>query len=174
MVEESTPKPPEINEAKTHITLDKGLISKYNCRMKTDHVIALIARLRDKAYEFITRELNKREIKGLVPSHGGIVSALFKRDRIPMKEVAERIGRDKSTVTALVNKLMRAGYVSKEKDPNDNRVTYLYLTAKGRSLERDFDGISARLIDTAFRGFSQKEREDIVRGIVKMLNNFQE
>lgn len=91
-----------------------------------------------------------------------------------MKEVAERIGRDKSTVTALVNKLMRAGYVLKEKDPNDNRVTYLYLTAKGRSLERDFDGISARLIDTAFRGFSQKEREDIVRGIVKMLNNFQE
>ena len=154
--------------------LDKGLISKYNYRMKTDHVIALIARVRDRAYEFITRELKKREIMGLVPSHGGIMSTLFKKDRIPMKEVAERIGRDKSTVTSLVNKLMSAGYVSKEKDPSDNRVTYLCLTAKGRSLERDFDVISARLIDTAFRGFSQQEREDIVRRIVKMLNNFEE
>jgi len=140
--------------------------------MKTDHVIALIARVRDKAYEFIIRELNKKKITGLVPSHGGIMSTLFKKDRASMKELAERIGRDKSTVTALVNKLMRAGYVSKEKDADDNRITYLRLTAKGRSLERYFDEISERLIATAFRGFSRKEREDIVKGIVKMLNNF--
>jgi DNA-binding MarR family transcriptional regulator len=140
--------------------------------MKTDHVIALIARVRDKAYEFIIRELNNKKITGLVPSHGGIMSTLFKRDRISMKEIAERIGRDKSTVTALVNKLVRAGYVVKEKDPDDNRITYLCLTAKGRSLERYFDMISERLIATVFRGFSQTEREDIVRAIVKMLNNF--
>ncbi|MDH4211688.1 MAG: MarR family winged helix-turn-helix transcriptional regulator [candidate division WOR-3 bacterium] len=140
--------------------------------MKTEHVIALIARVRDRAYEFIIRELNQRKITGLVPSHGGIVSNLFKKDRVPMKEIAERIGRDKSTVTALVNKLVRAGYVVKEKDPGDKRITYLCLTAKGRSLERDFDMISERLIATAFSGFSQKEREEIVRGVVKMLNNF--
>ncbi|UCG91879.1 MAG: winged helix-turn-helix transcriptional regulator [candidate division WOR-3 bacterium] len=148
------------------------MISKYNGGMKTDHVIALIARVRDKAYEFIIRELNKKKITGLVPSHGGIMSTLFKKDKVPMKELAERIGRDKSTVTALVNKLMRAGYVAKEKDPDDNRITYLCLTAKGRSLEGDFDEISEKLIATTFRGFSQKEREDIVKGIVKMLNNF--
>jgi len=125
--------------------------------MKTDHVIALIARVRDKA---------------LVASHGGIMSTLFKKDRASMKELAERIGRDKSTVTALVNKLMRNGYVAKDKDPDDSRITYLCLTAKGRSLERDFDEISGKLIATAFRGFSQREREKIVKGIMKMLNNF--
>ena len=152
--------------------VDKGLISKYNKSMKTDHIIALIARVRDKAYEFIIRELSKEKIKGLVPSHGGIMSTLFKRDRVSMKEVAERIGRDKSTVTALVNKLMRAGYVTKEKDADDNRITYLCLTAKGRSLEHKFDDISQRLIATAFRGFSRKERESMVQAIVKMLNNF--
>ncbi len=152
--------------------LDKGLISKYNDRMKTDHIIALIARVRDKAYEFIIRELNKKRITGLVPSHGGIMSILFKKDKASMKELAERIGRDKSTVTALVSKLMAAGYVSREKDPDDNRIIYLRLTAKGKSMERDFDEISEKLIATAFHGFSQREREFIVKGIVKMLNNF--
>ena len=140
--------------------------------MKTDHVIALIARVRDKAYEFIIRELNKKKITGLVPSHGGIMSTLFKRDRASMKDLSERIGRDKSTVTALVNKLVRAGYVVKEKDPDDNRITYLCLTTKGRALENDFDEISENLIATAFHGFSQEERESMVKAIVKMLNNF--
>ena len=141
-------------------------------RMKTGHVIALIARVRDKAYEFIIRELSKEKIKGMVPSHGGIMSTLFERDRMPMKEVAGRIGRDKSTVTVLVDKLMRAGYVTKEKDPDDNRITYLCLTAKGRSLEQKFVGISQRLIATAFRGFTQTERESLVKAVIKMLNNF--
>ena len=140
--------------------------------MKTDHVIALIARLRDRAYEFITKELHKKKIRGLVPSHGGIMSELFKKDRLSMKEVAERIGRDKSTVTALVNKLEAAGYVMREKDIDDNRITYLCLTAKGKSLEADFDEISEILITTAFHGFSQRERESIVKSIIKMLNNF--
>ncbi len=140
--------------------------------MKTDHVIALIARVRDKAYEFITSELHKKKIKGLVPSHGGIMSNLFKKDRLSMKEVAERIGRDKSTVTALVNKLEAAGYVTREKDVDDSRITYLCLTLKGKSLEADFDGISKNLIATAFRGFSQEEKESMVKAIVKMLNNF--
>ena len=142
--------------------------------MKIDHIIALIARLRDKAYDFIIAELNQRKITGLVPSHGGIMSNLYKKDRLPMKEIAERIGRDKSTVTALVNKLLDAGYIVKEKDPDDNRVTYLCLTDRGKSLESDFYKISERLIATAFRGFSQKEREELVRAVVKMLNNFQE
>ena len=161
-----------MNSMTSQIPLDKGLISKYNKRMKTDHVIALIARVRDKAYEFITRELRKKKIKGLVPSHGGIMSTLFKRDRLSMKEVAERIGRDKSTVTALVNKLEAAGYVTREKDLDDNRVTYLCLTAQGKSLEQDFDEISEKLISRAFHGFSQGEQENMVKAIVKMLSNF--
>lgn len=140
--------------------------------MKTDHVIALIARVRDKAYELIIRELNRKKITGLVPSHGGIMSTLFKRDRASMKELSDRIGRDKSTVTALVSKLVRAGYVVKEKDPDDNRITYLCLTTKGRALEKDFDEISENLIATAFHGFSQEERESMVKAIVRMLNNF--
>ena len=140
--------------------------------MKTDHVIALIARVRDKAYEFIIRELNKKGITGLVPSHGGIMSTLFLKDRASMKELSERIGRDKSTVTALVNKLVRAGYAAKEKSDDDSRITYLRLTGKGRTLEKDFDEISKKLITRAFQGFSLKEKEAMVKSVIKMLNNF--
>ena len=140
--------------------------------MKTDHVIALVARVRDKAYEFIIRELSKKNITGLVPSHGGIMGTLFKKDRASMKELSERIGRDKSTVTALVSKLVRAGFAEKEKSDDDNRITYLRLTVKGRALEKDFDEISEKMIARAFQGFSQKEQEAMVKAIVKMLNNF--
>ena len=41
-----------------------------------------------------------------------------------------------------------------------------------RKGEKDFDEISERLISTAFSGFSQEEREEMVKALVKMLNNF--
>jgi DNA-binding MarR family transcriptional regulator len=147
-------------------------MSKYNGGMKTDHVIALIARVRDKAYEFIIRELNKKGITGLAPSHGGIMSTLFLKDRASMKELSERISRDKSTVTALVNKLVRSGYAAKEKSDDDNRITYLCLTDKGRALEKHFDEISDKMIARAFQGFSRNEQEAMVKAVIKMLKNF--
>lgn len=147
-------------------------MSKYNYGMKTDHVIALIARVRDKAYEFIIRELKKKNITGLVPSHGGIMSTLFLKNRVSMKELSEKIGRDKSTVTALVSKLVRIGYAEREKSTDDNRITYLCLTEKGRALEKDFAEISEKMIAMAFKKFSHKEQEAMVKAIVKMLNNF--
>lgn len=140
--------------------------------MKTDHIIALIARVRDRAYAFIIQELNRRHISGLVPSHGAILGNLFQKDKATMKELAEKISRDKSTVTALVNKLITAGYVTKENDPHDNRITRLCLTIKGKSLKPEFDQISKKLISTAFSGFTQKNKENTVIMMEKMLNNF--
>lgn len=147
-------------------------MSNYNIGMKTDHVIALIARVRDRSYAFIINELYKRKITGLVPSHGAILDILFQKEKATMKELAEKIGRDKSTVTTLVNKLIAAGYVLKEKDLYDNRITHLCLTSKGKSLQPDFDEISDKLIATAFSGFTQKEKEETVKGMEKMLSNF--
>jgi len=89
-----------------------------------------------------------------------------------MKELAEKIGRDKSTLTALVKKLTKEGYVSRKRDPDDGRITYLYLTPKGKSLQPDFNEISKKLISRAFKGFSIKDREGLVKGLEKMLRNF--
>jgi DNA-binding MarR family transcriptional regulator len=140
--------------------------------MKTEHIIALIARVRDSAYAFIISELNKKQITRLVPSHGAILSHLFQKDRATMKELADKIGRDKSTLTALASKLAAAGYVTKETDPVDSRITRLCLTSRGKSLRPAFDEISDRLISTAFSGFTRKEKENTVKLIGKMLDNF--
>jgi DNA-binding MarR family transcriptional regulator len=107
----------------------------YNADVKTDHVIVLIPTIRDKANKLIDKELRARNIHGLAPSHGAILFELFHLETIPMKEVAKRINRDKSTVTALINKLLALGYVEKIKDSNDSRLTLIRLPKKGSRIE---------------------------------------
>lgn len=146
-------------------------MSNYTAIMKTDHVIALISTIRDKANKLINKELRSRNIHGLAPSHGAILYELFYSETIPMKEVAERINRDKSTITALIKKLIALGYVEKIKDPNDSRVTLVRLTKKGQELKPDFDKISTILLKRVYKNYSNREKEVIITGLEKLLKN---
>jgi len=139
--------------------------------MKTDHVVQLISSIRGKAYKFITEELKANHIRGIVPSHGGILDALFKDEKLSMKSLAERIDRDKSTVTSLVRKLIKMGYVKMTKEGSDRRVNYIVLTKKGRELEAVFDEISRKLIEHIYADMTQEEKESVIGILDRMQKN---
>ncbi|BCS94962.1 MarR family transcriptional regulator [Desulfoluna limicola] len=140
--------------------------------MNTDGIIALISRTGEKANVFILKKLKELGIEGLAPSHGDILVNLFRNSPLSMKDLAERIGRDKSTITALINKLITLGYVEKQKDPSDSRVTLIALTREGEELKPDFEYVSAKLLSTTFRGFSMEERAQVVRLLERIHGNF--
>ena len=51
-----------------------------------------------------------------------------------MKEISELISKDKSTVTSLVNKLEKIGYVRKVACENDKRIVFLELEDKAEEI----------------------------------------
>jgi DNA-binding MarR family transcriptional regulator len=139
--------------------------------MKTTHIVSLISRIRYRANRLLVRELRARGINDLAPSHGDIISILFEVTTTSMTALAERINRDKSTVTALVKKLKALGYVETLDDPRDHRVTLVRLTEKGGDLEEQFDEISHILLETVYTGLSQREKEVIVAGLERIDRN---
>ena len=140
--------------------------------MNTNDVISLISKVREQVNRFIVNEMLKHGIQGIVTSHGDIIFALFNKRRLTMAEIAEKIGRDKSTVTALVDKLVRIGYVTKERDTEDTRVVYVTLTQKGKELKPIFDTISKETLEVFYSGISEKEKEELFRILNKINNNF--
>lgn len=141
--------------------------------MEQQQIIALISKIRYGANELIMRELERRGIKGIVPSHGEILVSLFRRDSIPMSELASAINRKKNTVTTLVDKLVNLGYVTKSADRDDSRVTLVKLTPKGKSLQKSFDEVSAVLLETVYDGITEKEKEMILKVLLKMKKNLE-
>jgi len=140
--------------------------------MNTKNIISLISKVRESANKFIVGEMDKWGVKGLAPSHGDILMALLKVEKLTMKELTEKIDKDKSTVTALVDKLIKQGYVEKTKDIEDNRVVFVSLTEKGRELKPMFDAISQELISIVYKDIPQSEREGLINTLTKIKNNF--
>jgi len=88
-----------------------------------------------------------------------------------MKEIADIIDKDKSTITSLINKLIALDYVEKKKDMADNRISIISLTAKGKDLKSLFMEISEKLIAKAFQDISEQEREILNILLVKLNNS---
>lgn len=122
-------------------------------KMKGD-AVARMSRSLELANRFIISELESRGIFGMVPSHGEILFFLFHCDKLPMQEIARKIHRTKPTVTILVKKLIELGYIDREKSREDSRVTYIFLTDKGKNLRPIFDEISEQLKEKVYGGFT--------------------
>ncbi len=139
--------------------------------MKTRDAISLISKIREKVNKLIISEMVQNGVEGIVTSHGDIIYALYTNKKMTMAEIAEKIGKDKSTVTALIDKLVKLEYVAKERNEQDTRVTYVTLTAKGKELEPIFESISAKILNVFYQGISEKEKEELTQILTRIYTN---
>jgi len=139
--------------------------------MDSSKIAHLIGTVREKINRYLAGELERCAVKGLVASHGSILYHLFREEQVSMKKLAEAVGRDKSTVTTLVDKLVNLGYVTKGSGDADQRYSYVSLTEEGRALEPSFREISDNLLAAVFKGISEKEQQEVVRILSKIDRN---
>lgn len=141
--------------------------------MNDKYIVYFVSRAKANMIKFIENRLKSNNLNDLIPTHGNILTALYESDKkLTMKEIAKKIGKDKSTVTSLVNKLINLGYLTKEQSTLDRRVTYISLTQKSRAIEDKFNFISSQVKETAYKDFTHEEKEEFLRLLKKLSSNF--
>ncbi len=110
------------------------------------------------SYSYILMRMKELGLTDLDISHGDILYQLYHDAPIPMKTLAERISRDKSTVTALVKKMEQRNLICRTADPEDGRASMIGLTAKGESYRNDFMRISDEVMEKLYTRLSKEEK----------------
>ncbi|WP_061266279.1 MarR family winged helix-turn-helix transcriptional regulator [Leptospira interrogans] len=134
-------------------------------------IIYLISRIRDEFHKHLNQELKEKNLSPLTTSHADILFALVKKNKAQMQDIAKMINRDKSTLTALVDKLEVLGLVARTKDSEDQRIIHLELTPKADSVRPVLLGISRSLLGNLYRGFTENEKKELVRLLMKLYQN---
>ena len=132
------------------------------------NLLYLVSKIHEQGNRFIIEELKNNGAKELAPSHGDILMCLYKNDRMTMKEIAEKIHRTKPTVTVLIDKLEKLGYLKREVSSHDSRCTYIVLTKKGKDFKIIFETISESLNNLLYKNLSEKEAETLEKLLTKI------
>lgn len=141
--------------------------------LDTSTILALISQIHSAASGYLENTLKTRGLPDMTSSHGNILFRLSRSGRLTMGELARQVNRDKSTVTVLVRKLEQNGFVLRETSADDNRVTYISLSRKGREYTDLTASISRELIATCYQGFTDQERQQVFNLLRRIALNFQ-
>lgn len=60
---------------------------------------------------------------------------LWEADDVPLKAIGDRLGLDSGTLTPLLKRLEKLGFVTRTRDTADERSVRIGLTAEGRALQ---------------------------------------
>lgn len=72
---------------------------------------------------------------GLTYTQYLVFLVLWEKDGISVSEIGEKLMLDNGTLSPLLKKMEQAGYVSRRRRPEDDRVVEITLTDEGRSLQ---------------------------------------
>ncbi len=123
--------------------------------------------------EFLKDKLREKGNYDLCPSQCSLLYIVFKNGgRVQIKEIYDTLLKQKSTITEMINRLVSYGYLEKQGCTEDRRISYVIATEKAIKFKDDFDEISRNLVEKVYKGFSEEEKNELMRLIFKAIDNF--
>ena len=133
----------------------------------------LMAKIRQVGGRISARVLKESGVE-INPAQGRIMFALWQNDGVPINELARKTQLGKSSLTSMLDRLEKMGYVRRERSPQDRRKVMIRRADKDRSLEKVYVHVSEEMTKIYYRGFKETEIRDFERHLQRILDNLTE
>jgi DNA-binding MarR family transcriptional regulator len=100
---------------------------------------------------------------GLTLSQRDVLLTLWDEGPLDQRSLRDRLGLEQSSVSRLVDGLVRRGWVRVEADAADRRVRLASLTPEGRALLQHTPGASELAGEMMVAGLTDEERGELLR-----------
>ena len=95
---------------------------------------------------------------GLYAGQEMFLCQLWQHDGLAQSQLVEQMCVQPPTISKMLDRMQKSGLVVRRPDPEDSRISRVYLTAQGRSLQASVCGVWAHLEERVSEGLSVEER----------------
>lgn len=140
----------------------EGSVEECNVREIIGYQIGLTAQL--------GRNRINRKLKplGIAVEQLTILAFLHKYPELSQNDLGKKVGKDKTTITRMLEALVKKGLIRKEPDRNDRRVFLSYLTQEGEEVLEAALPISKEVTEEYRRLLNDDEREHLLNALEKI------
>jgi len=131
----------------------------------------LIAKIHQLSGRIFAKILKKYGINEINPAQGRILFVLWKKDEIPISELAQKTQLSESTLTSMLDRLEKTGYITRVRSKEDRRTILLKLTEKDKNLQKVYRKVSDEMINMFYREFSSEEIDKCESYLRRILAN---
>jgi MarR family transcriptional regulator, organic hydroperoxide resistance regulator len=111
------------------------------------------------------------EALGLYRGQPPVLRALWEREGPTQTELAEQLKITPATMTKMLQRMEKAGFIQRKTDTADQRVSRVYLTETGRTVQKDVEAVFRQIEAETFGNFTNEEQELLRRFLLQIREN---
>ena len=134
---------------------------------KDDRLIFLVFTAQQKLRTYLKNAMSGNGVT-ITPAQSGILFLLKKKDGQTMSELTQVLSIDNSTLTGLVDRLERAGFVTRNAGRLDRRASHVFITDRGGEEIDRAQAVIRRVNEQIKADFTESE----VNAFKKILKSF--
>ena len=133
----------------------------------------LMAKIRQVGERIFVRRSKQHGIE-INPAQGRIMFALWQKDGISINELAIKTQLKKSTMTSMLDRLEKIGYIKRQYSKTDRRKILIKRTEKDRIMEKKYVEVSEEMTKLFYKGFSRSQIDRFENDLERILDNLTE
>ncbi|UNC91982.1 MarR family winged helix-turn-helix transcriptional regulator [Candidatus Contubernalis alkaliaceticus] len=98
----------------------------------------LLSKCHRKAFQMLKQRL---EPYGITPPQFAVMSFLWQREGINQNQLGELMNTDNATLSGIIDRLEKVGYIKREKNLQDRRSFSLVVTEDGVKIQKELESI---------------------------------
>lgn len=106
--------------------------------------------------------------KGLNTTDFGVLELLYHQGDQPLQKIGDKILLASGSITYVVDKLQKKGYIKRVPSESDRRITYASITEKGESLLNDIFPGHWKQIESITDGLTEQEKLEAIHLLKKL------
>jgi DNA-binding MarR family transcriptional regulator len=127
--------------------------------------------LSDLTLAFLQLERSGKCCHGVTLSQCHTLDLLSKKGNLTMNELSKQMGLAKSTMTRIVNNMVREGWIEQVKDQGDRRLVNVRLTLKGKKMAERLGFSSREYVRRILRHIPSEKIPRVVESLRLIMNS---
>lgn len=111
---------------------------------------------------------------GIYHGQPPLLFALSRKNGQSQKELANRLNIKPATITVMVSRMEKTELVERKQDPEDQRVSRVYITEKGKQVFEEVKKAMEVMDTECFNNFTSEEKVLLRRLLMQVRNNLME
>jgi DNA-binding MarR family transcriptional regulator len=136
-----------------------------------DRFIFLISKVCQKLIINLQKAFSENGVE-VTPIQVMLLFFLQKNDGSSLTQISQGLMLENPTITGLIDRLEKSGYVKRSDHPNDRRVYLVHITEKGNKVANKALPIIKKLNEQIKEGYSKSEIEDFKKVLIGAFNKF--
>ncbi|KRN04029.1 MarR family winged helix-turn-helix transcriptional regulator [Holzapfeliella floricola] len=133
-----------------------------------DFINEALANVYDNILRIEEKELKKSSFSDITVKEVHLVHAISLHEPKSASQIAKKMHLSRGTLTVNLRNLERKGLIHRTKNSQDQRVTDITLTKRGRVLYRAHNAFHSKMVDRFLAGFNLDELKVVKHALVNL------